>query len=125
MSPETFKQKIISELKTIKPSEVELYKRFMRYWSEPTKSGKLIRYDLQKTWSTNGRWAMFKSNAKEYNRKQQVLKPKQAELKFVSAEDRALGREKMEALKKKLFRLKQKHVTSPIQTKNNIRTKNN
>ena len=102
MSPETFKQKIISELKTIKKSEIEELKNFVSYWSEKTKSGKLIKYDLQKTFDIPRRWGMWKRRAREYNHKQQVLKPKQAELKFVSAEDRALGREKMEALKKKM-----------------------
>ena len=102
MKPAQFKQKIIAELKTVKPSEVDELKNFVSYWSEKTKSGKLIKYDLQKTFDIPRRWGMWKRRAREYNHKQVVLKPKQAELKFVSAEERVRGREKMEALRKKM-----------------------
>lgn len=103
MSPETFKQKVISELKTIKKDEIEELKNFVSYWSEKTKSGKLIRYDLQKTFDIPRRWGTWKRRAREYNHKQVVLKPQNSILKFVSKEERAKGREKMEELRKRLF----------------------
>ena len=103
MAPETFKQKVIKELKTIKKHEIEELKNFVEYWSEKTKSGKLIRYDLQKTFDIPRRWGMWKRRAREYNRKQVVLKPKiWIPPKELPLEERARGRERLAEMRKKL-----------------------
>jgi len=103
MSPAQFKQKVITELKTIKQHEVEELKNFVSYWSERTKSGKLIKYDLQKTFDIPRRWGLWKRRAKEYNHKQVVLKPKTwTPTREPTAEDRERGREKLDALRKRM-----------------------
>jgi len=102
MSPEKFKQKVIQELKTIKKSEIEELKNFVSYWSERTKSGKLIKYDFQETFDIPRRWGMWKRRAKEYNHKQQVLMPKWTQPKILTQADRERGRAKLEELRKKM-----------------------
>jgi len=103
MTAESFKQKVISELKTIKKTEIEELKNFVSYWSEKTKSGSLIRYDLQKTFDIPRRWGMWKRRAKEYNHKQTVLKPPTWQPpKELTPEERARGRAKLEEMRRRL-----------------------
>jgi len=47
----------------------ELLRKFYDYWSEPTKSKKQIRYDLEKTWDLKKRLDTFVRNEDKFEKK--------------------------------------------------------
>ena len=104
MTLENFKQIIKKDFakKKFTPEEAKQLPLFVAHWGEELKNGKGILYDTLKSWSTGRRFGTWMRNVKKWDKTEAILKPKQAELKFVSAEDRARGREKMEALRKKM-----------------------
>ena len=44
----------------------EMLEEFYIYWSEPTKDGKRMRYELNKTWSVGGRLATWYRHQTEH-----------------------------------------------------------
>jgi hypothetical protein len=42
---------------------------FLRYWTEPNKSGKKLRWEMEKTWSTKGRLVTWRRNDDRWNKK--------------------------------------------------------
>ena len=60
------KEKFILEVSSFDYEESVL-NDFVDYWTEPNKSGTKMKYELQKTWSTNLRLKTWAKNSKRWN----------------------------------------------------------